>query len=104
MPGAWQDIKWGKDLCYMVGDKMFAVTGTEPPFTICVKVLPEEFEELCERAGIVKAPYIGRFKWIVAEDVNAFTHDQWKHYIKQSYDLIYNKLNIKQKDENQGNI
>jgi len=28
-PGATEDIKWGADLCFCVGAKMFCVTGVD---------------------------------------------------------------------------
>ena len=28
-PGATEDVKWGSDLCFSVGAKMFAVTGVD---------------------------------------------------------------------------
>ena len=28
-PGATEDIKWGADLCFCVGAKMFCVTGAD---------------------------------------------------------------------------
>jgi predicted DNA-binding protein (MmcQ/YjbR family) len=29
LPGVTEDIKWGSDLCFSVGGKMFLVTGLE---------------------------------------------------------------------------
>ena len=28
-PGATEDVKWGSDLCFSVGAKMFCVTGAD---------------------------------------------------------------------------
>ncbi len=28
-PGVTEDVKWGNDLCFCVGEKMFCVTGVD---------------------------------------------------------------------------
>ena len=38
VPGATVDIKWGADLLFSVGEKMFAVTGSEAAYGISFKV------------------------------------------------------------------
>ena len=61
-PGVTEDIKWGADLVFSVGGKMFAVTGTDPKQSggISFKVPDERFLELTDRKGIVPAPYLAR--------------------------------------------
>ena len=92
LKGVTEDVKWGADLCFCIGGKMFCVTGFNPPMKVSLKVKDEEFEELCARPGIVIAPYVGRYKWIYIEDAGVFTDKQWKHYIVQSYELVKSKL------------
>jgi predicted DNA-binding protein (MmcQ/YjbR family) len=88
LPAVTEDIKWGHDLCFSIGGKMFCVTGLENPIKVSLKVKDEEFEELCARPGIIIAPYVGRYKWILIEDADVFNKKQWEHYIQQSYELI----------------
>ena len=55
MPGATEQIQWGKDLVFKVGDKMFCVANTDPAgdeAAMSFKCDPEMFAELCERDGI----------------------------------------------------
>lgn len=92
LPAVKEDIKWGHDLCFLIGDKMFCVTGLEGPLKVSLKVKDEEFEELCSTPGIVIAPYVGRYKWVLIEDVNVFSKKEWEHYIRQSYELIKAQL------------
>ncbi len=87
-----EDIKWDNDLCFSIGGKMFCVTSLQPPFTASLKVKDEEFEELCQSAGIEIAPYVGRYKWILVTDPNRFTAAEWQHYVSQSYTLVKAKL------------
>lgn len=88
LPGVTEDIKWGNDLCFSIGKKMFCVTGLQPPMTVSFKVKDEEFEELIHTPDIVSAPYVGRYKWVLVENVNRLSKKEWEHYIRQSYELI----------------
>ncbi len=92
LPGTAQDVKWGNDLCYVVAEKMYCVTSLEGPFKVSLKVLKEEMDELTEREGIVPAPYLARNHWIMIENARAFNADEWRHYVKQSYELVVAKL------------
>src|SRR5438874_1791866 len=58
LPGVTEDIKWGADLAFSVGGRMFCVAGLEPPHPTAFKCTPEEFGELVERPGLVPAPYL----------------------------------------------
>ncbi|MDB5281228.1 MAG: hypothetical protein JWO06_303 [Bacteroidota bacterium] len=92
LPHATEDVKWGNDLCFCIGGKMFCVTGFLEPLKASFKVTDEEFEELSASAGIVPAPYTARYKWIYVQDSNRFSKKQWEHYIQQSYELVKSKL------------
>jgi len=92
LPHVTEDVKWGNDLCFLIGEKMFCVTGFEKPMTVSLKVTDEEFHELSNSPDIIVAPYVGRYKWILIEDVSRFTVEEWKHYIAQSYNLVKAKL------------
>jgi len=91
-PGVTEDIKWGNDLCFQVGGKMFCVTSLQPPLQISFKVPDEEFDELSTSESIIPAPYAARFKWILVQDPALFKKKQWEHYIAQSYQLVKAKL------------
>ena len=92
LPKATEDIKWGNDLCFCIGEKMFAVTGLQPPLTVSFKVREDEFDELCTRNGIVPAPYVAKHKWVLVEDVTKVSKKQLQHFISQSYELVKAKL------------
>jgi predicted DNA-binding protein (MmcQ/YjbR family) len=88
LEGTTTDVKWGNDLCYLIGGKMYCVTGLD----LSMKVPAEEFGELTEREGIMPAPYMARNHWILIEKSNALTANEWKYYIRQSYELVFAKL------------
>ena len=95
LPYVTEDIKWGNDLCFMIGGKMFCVTSLDIPLKVSLKVTDEEFDELSSLGGIVPAPYVARYKWILVEKMNVFNKTQWEHYITQSYNLVKAKLSKK---------
>jgi predicted DNA-binding protein (MmcQ/YjbR family) len=92
LPAVTEDIKWGNDLCFMIGNKMFCVAGLTPPLTVSLKVKDEEFEELINTEDIISAPYVGRYKWILVQNADRLNKKEWEHYIKQSYELVKAQL------------
>ena len=98
-PHATEDIKWGYDLCFCVGEKMFCVTDLEGPMQVSLKVTDEEFEEFSVSKNSIPAPYVARYKWALIQNPNRFTKNEWKHYIKQSYTLVKSKLSVKIKKQ-----
>ena len=99
LPAATEDIKWGHDLCFSVGGKMFAVAGLESPLQCSVKVNDEEFEELTSREGFIPAPYMARNKWVLITDTTKLSKKEWEHYLGQSYELVKSKLTKKLRTE-----
>ena len=100
LPGVTEDIKWDHDLCFSVGKKMFAVTGMEnAEGGVSVKTTPEKFAELTERPGIRPAHYVSRYHWITVEDEKAVTADEMRQLIRESYQLVFDKLPAKIKKD-----
>ena len=92
-PGATEDIKWGADLCFCVGKKMFCVTGADSiSGGLSLKCTPEKFDELIEREGIDPAAYVGRYKWVRIADLDAVSPMELKDLIRESYRLVFDKL------------
>jgi predicted DNA-binding protein (MmcQ/YjbR family) len=92
-PGATEDIKWGADLCFSIGGKMFCVTGADSAEGgMSFKCTPEKFNELIERPGIDPAAYVGRYKWVHVQDANTLPVAELKELIKTSYQLVFDKL------------
>ena len=92
LPGTSEDVKWGNDLCFLVANKMFCVTGLSGDFGASLKVADEEFDILSQSPGIIPAPYMARNKWIYVQDAGRFSQKEWEHYIRQSYELVKSKL------------
>jgi len=98
LPSATEDIKWGNDLCFSVGGKMFCACGLEPPLMITIKVEDDEFDELCSSSDIRMADYVGRYKWVTVENAARFSVVEWELRIKKSYSLIAARLPKKLRD------
>lgn len=91
-PGATEGIKWEDHLCFMVGEKMFLITGMTDNSSVSLKASDEDFEALTERESIIPAPYMARNKWVNVQKRSALKAKEWEHYIRQSYELIRSKL------------
>ena len=97
LPGATADIKWGADLVYSVGGKMFAVmpVGPKEPPSISFKVDDERFLELTDREGFEPAPYLARAHWVLVRDMKKVGEAELKALITRSHFLIAAKLTAK---------
>ena len=92
LPHVTEDIKWGNDLCFLIGGKMFCVVGLNENLKVSIKVTDEEFDELTNLDGIIPAPYVAKHKWVLVIKPNIFNQKKWQHYMSQSYNLIKTKL------------
>ena len=93
LPAATEDVKWGNDLCFSVGGKMFAAMNLDPPHSLAFKCTPESFGELVERPGIRPAPYLARNMWVQEEHLGeALDRDELEQLVRASYDLVVAKI------------
>ncbi len=96
LPGATEGIKWEDHICFMVGGKMFCITGEQGGASL--KVTPDEFDELTEREGIIPQAYMAHNKWVRIEAFHLLKRKEWEHFVKHSYMLIAAKLSKKMRD------
>jgi predicted DNA-binding protein (MmcQ/YjbR family) len=93
LPGVTEDVKWGHDLCFCVGGKMFAAVNLEPPYQLGFKCTPEDFSELTEREGIIPAPYLARAMWVQESELGvALERQELTSLVRSAYDLVVAKL------------
>ena len=92
LPHVTEDIKWGNDLCFLIGGKMFCVVGLNEELKVSIKVTAEEFDELTNLDAIIPAPYVAKHKWVLVKKATIFNQKKWQHYISQSYSLVKAKL------------
>ena len=92
-PHATENIQWGCDLCFKVDGKLFAMAPLEvAPVSLSFKCTPENFAELCERAGVLPAPYLARAQWVSLETLNAIPDGELRELLAESYRLVWKRL------------
>ena len=89
LPEVTEDIKWGHDLCFSVGGKMFTVIDLERPHSVAFKCTPESFGELTARAGLIPAPYMARNMWVMEQELGeALDRREFEALVRTSYALV----------------
>src|SRR3984957_20874023 len=92
-PDATENLQWGDDLCFKVRGKIFVTLAlTAVPQKLCFKCTAETFTELLEREDIRPAPYVGRYKWVILDRMDALRADELQELIRQSYEMVAAKV------------
>jgi predicted DNA-binding protein (MmcQ/YjbR family) len=86
-PEATEKLQWGDDLCFKISGKIFTIVGLDNP-RMCFKCTPETFAELIEREDVRPAPYVGRYKWVMLDRLDAVPWDELEDLIRQSYEMV----------------
>ncbi len=95
-PQATENLQWGDDLCFKVNGKIFVILGLDSvPQRMCFKCTPEKFAELCELEDIHPAPYVGRYKWVMLDRLDALPEEELKDLIAQSHQMVAAKSKSK---------
>jgi predicted DNA-binding protein (MmcQ/YjbR family) len=95
-PQASEKLQWGDDLCFKIGGKIFVMLGLDNP-RLCFKCSPESFAELIEREDVRPAPYVGRYKWVMLDRLDAVPWNELRELIQQSYEMVAAKAPKKTK-------
>ena len=94
LPHVTEDVKWGNDLVFCLGGKMFAVVVLDAasPVKVTFKCTPEMFAELTEQEHLTPAPYAARYHWVALQSYDALSTRELKTRIKDSYEMVWAKL------------
>ena len=95
LPHVTEDIKWGKDLVFSIGDKMFAVFNSEDLTKFSFKTTPEYFAVLTAIDGVVPAPYAARFHWVYITRPNALPAGMVRQLLGEAYEIVASGLPLK---------
>ena len=99
-PHATENVQWGFDLCFKVDGKLFAVAPLEvAPVRLSFKCTPENFAELCERTGVIPAPYMARAQWVALQSLTAVSDRELRELLAESYRLVWKRLPKKRREE-----
>ena len=88
-------VQWGNSSVWKVGGKIFAICsiwGDGAEQKISFKCSDLAYEVLCEKDGIVPAPYLARAKWVQLVSPDAMTDEDIRLHISDAYDIITGKL------------
>ncbi len=102
LPGAREDIKWGADLVYSVGTKMFCVfllDAKKHPTNCSFKVDADRFLELTGVPGVIPAPYLARARWVQVKAGHALGTPALNALIERSHALVMSRLTKKLQPE-----
>jgi len=99
LPHATEDIKWKKDLVFSVGQKMFAVFNLDDVTQFSFKTTPAMFGTLTAIEGIVPAPYVARYNWVLVTNSKALSQKMLKGLLTESYQMVAAGLSAKVRKE-----
>ena len=93
-PGVTSDVKWGCDLVFSVGGKMFCCQAMDGPEKgkLSFKVEPERFLEYTDRPGFRPAPYLARAHWVTLDDPKVIPRKELEALLRHAYELVRAKL------------
>lgn len=95
LPGVTEGIKWGNDLVFSVGGKMFAAFQLPEGEPIGLKVEPALFEALIRQPGIKPAPYMAKLSWIKLEALDTLPAAEVADLLRDAHRLTAQKLTKK---------
>lgn len=98
---ATEKLQWDDNLCFKINGKIFAIAGLDNP-RFCFKCTPESFNELIEREDIRPAPYLGRYKWVMLDRLDAVGWAELQDLIRASYVMVAAKAPQKGKKKRVG--
>ena len=92
LPDATENLQWEDELCFKVRRKIFAMVSlSSVPQRLIFKCDPEEFLQLIENEGVVPAPYVGRYKWVMLENLQALPGSEIDRCVRNSYAMVASK-------------
>jgi predicted DNA-binding protein (MmcQ/YjbR family) len=92
LPHTTESVQW-ESLVFKIAGKIYAVAALEPRDTwLSFKCSAEDFAELCEREGVIPAPYLARAQWVALETEDALPRAELKRLVRHAYDLVFAKL------------
>jgi predicted DNA-binding protein (MmcQ/YjbR family) len=92
LPGATESIKWGEDLVFSVGGKMFAAFHAEDGVPVGFPCSDEDFDRLTALPYIIPAPYAARFGWVSVRRKDALPQAEAKALVKAAHARVLAKL------------
>ena len=93
-PGTTETLQWDDALCFKISGKMFAVLGLDD-IRLSFKCDPGTFAKLIERPDIRPSPYLGRYKWVKLDRLDAVPWSELKDLIRRWHEAVSAKIGRK---------
>ncbi len=91
LPGTTEDVKWGADLCFCVGEKMYAVWGLDEG-GLGFKAEPLEYARLIGIDGVEPSAYLARYNWVSLKAPHALSDAELADLVRTSHALVAARL------------
>ena len=95
LPGVTEDVKWGHDLIFSVGGKMFAGFQLPDGQPVGFKVDDAVFAGLVGIDGFIPAPYMAKHHWVSVVDRSKVPRKELEKLLAESHRLVAEKLPLK---------
>lgn len=95
LAGATEDVKWGDNLIFSVGGKMFAGFDLPDLQPLSFKVDPVAFHALVAGPAFAPAPYMARHHWVTVADRDAVPLAMLEELLTEAHSLVASKLSRK---------
>lgn len=92
LPGVTEDVKWGDNLVFSVGKKMFAVFHLPDGEPLSFKADPETFSVLVQQPGVRPAPYLARHCWVSLDSRQTMPTEALTDLLREAHALVAAKL------------
>lgn len=92
-PQVTEEIKWEKNLCFLIHEKIFLVVSLdEVPTKISFKVPKEAFFEITSQDHYQQAAYFAKGQWVSMDDIALLEKEFFVQYCQRSFELVKAKL------------
>ena len=82
-PDATENLQWGDDLCFKIRGKIFAIVASTVPALL--QMHAGNVRRTDRTGGHHPAPYVGRYKWVMLDRLDALRNAELQGLIRQSY-------------------
>ena len=97
--GVTEDVKWGDNLVFSVGMKMFAVFDLPAGEPFSFKVDRDAFALLTQQSGIRPAPYLAKHSWIAIESRQTLPLEVIEDLLHEAHAIVAARLPRRRREE-----
>ena len=92
LPGVTEDVKWGDNLVFSVGRKMFAVFNVPAGEPFSFKADPAVVSMLTQQPGVRPAPYLAKHSWIAVDSRETLPREMVEDLLEEAHGIVAARL------------